>query len=130
MPGTHQLHEGNNTMQQYAARRTSSEAIWSLVLGIVGTLSLGPIAGIPAIILGHIARANIRKSNGQLDGDTMAVIGLILGYISAIGAVIALMLFFMLMGLGIFAAAMAPQVPAPPPAPMPGYEMLMFLLCR
>jgi competence protein ComGC len=54
-----------------------------MVLGITSiALCLTFIAGIPAIILGHISRSKIRKSMGRLQGDGMALTGLILGYIS------------------------------------------------
>jgi hypothetical protein len=38
--------------------------------------------GIPAIILGHISRSEIRKSEGRLKGEGLALAGLIMGYIS------------------------------------------------
>ena len=54
-----------------------------MVLGIASfVLCLSFLAGIPAIILGHISRSNIKKSTGRLQGDGMALTGLILGYIS------------------------------------------------
>lgn len=40
------------------------------------------LTGIPAIILGHMSRAQIKKSMGRLKGDGMALAGLIMGYIS------------------------------------------------
>ncbi len=58
------------------------KATASMVLGILSLLCLGIFAGIPAIILGHISRSNIRKSMGRLKGDGMALAGLIMGYIS------------------------------------------------
>ena len=57
---------------------TSGKAIGSLITGIFG-LVLFPVA-IAAIILGHISRSDIRKSNGRLQGAGMALAGLILGY--------------------------------------------------
>jgi type II secretory pathway pseudopilin PulG len=54
-----------------------------MVLGIASiALCLTFIAGIPAVILGHISRSKIRKSMGRLRGDGMALTGLVLGYIS------------------------------------------------
>jgi hypothetical protein len=61
---------------------TSSKAIWSLVLGILGLTCLGCIAGVPAVICGHMALASIKKSAGLLTGDGMALAGLIMGYLS------------------------------------------------
>lgn len=57
---------------------TSGKALASMVTGIFGLL-LFPI-GIAAIILGHISRTEIRKSNGRLKGDGMATAGLVMGY--------------------------------------------------
>jgi hypothetical protein len=54
-----------------------------MVLGIASiVLCLSFLAGIPAIILGHISRSRIRKSMGRLQGEGMALTGLILGYVS------------------------------------------------
>jgi type IV pilus assembly protein PilA len=57
---------------------TSGKALASLVTGIFGLL-LFPIA-IAAIILGHMSRSEIRKSNGRLKGDGMATASLVMGY--------------------------------------------------
>lgn len=66
------------------AAKTSAQAIWSLVLGILSFLCFGFFAGIPAVICGHVARSNIRKSQGALTGGGMALAGLILGYIGIV----------------------------------------------
>ena len=58
------------------------KATASMVLGILSLLCFGVLAGIPAIILGHMSRSNIRKSMGRLQGGGMALAGLIMGYIS------------------------------------------------
>jgi len=52
-----------------------------MVLGVLSIL-LSVFAGIPAVIFGHLSRASIRRSMGQLKGDGMAMAGLITGYIS------------------------------------------------
>jgi type IV pilus assembly protein PilA len=57
---------------------TSGKAIASLVCGIVGFVFLGSIA---AVILGHMALSEIRKSAGRLGGAGIATAGLVLGYI-------------------------------------------------
>lgn len=61
---------------------TDGKATASLVLGILSMTCFGFFAGIPAVILGHISRSNIKKSMGKLKGDGMALAGLIMGYIS------------------------------------------------
>jgi len=62
--------------------RTDGKAVASLILGILSVTVLSILAGIPAIILGHMSRASIRKSMGELKGSGMALAGLITGYIS------------------------------------------------
>ncbi|HEV2176758.1 MAG TPA: DUF4190 domain-containing protein [Terriglobia bacterium] len=58
--------------------RNSGKAIASLVLGIFPVVPL--VGTILAIVFGHMARAEIRRSGGRLKGDGMALAGLILGY--------------------------------------------------
>lgn len=58
---------------------TSSLAIGSLVCGMLEFLTLG-LAGIPAVILGHMAHSDIRKTGKS--GSGMATAGLILGYLA------------------------------------------------
>jgi type IV pilus assembly protein PilA len=57
---------------------TSGKAIASLVCGL---LSFILPAAIPAVILGHISRSEIRKSGGRLTGSGMALTGLVFGYL-------------------------------------------------
>ena len=64
-----------------AQPETSGKAVASLVLGI-GIFLFSILTGIPAIIFGHLAKSDIRKSGGRLQGDGMALAGLILGYLS------------------------------------------------
>jgi hypothetical protein len=60
---------------------TDLKAVLSLVLGMLSFV-LSIFSGIPAVILGHMSRASIRKSSGRLKGEGMALGGLIMGYIS------------------------------------------------
>lgn len=62
---------------------TSGKAIASLVLGICSFL-FSILTGIPAIIFGHLAKNDIRKSGGRIQGDGAALAGLILGYFSVV----------------------------------------------
>ena len=64
----------------------SGKAIASLVSGIIGVLTLFLfIPGVLAVVLGHIARGEIRRSQGRLKGDGMALTGLIMGYVTSAG---------------------------------------------
>jgi hypothetical protein len=57
---------------------TSGLAIGALVCGIAELFTLG-LASIPAVILGHCARAHIRRTGER--GDGLAIAGLVLGYL-------------------------------------------------
>jgi hypothetical protein len=66
-------------MQPAVAQETSGLAIASLVCGILGFVTLG-LAGLPAVITGHLGLSAIKKSAGRLKGGGMAIAGLIMGY--------------------------------------------------
>jgi len=59
------------------AETTSGKAIASLVMGILVFI---PFSAVAAIILGHLAFSEIKKSAGRLKGQGLATAGLILGY--------------------------------------------------
>jgi hypothetical protein len=62
--------------------RTSTAAIISLIAGILGFVQVLPVIGpIAAIVAGHMAKSEIKKSNGMVTGNGMATTGLILGYL-------------------------------------------------
>lgn len=58
--------------------KRSGEATASLILGL---FSFIPVVGLLAVIFGHMAIASIRRSGGRLLGASMAVFGLLLGYL-------------------------------------------------
>jgi hypothetical protein len=58
--------------------RTNGLAIASMVLGIVWVYWIGSIL---AVIFGHVALSQIKKSGGALRGRGMAIAGLVLGYV-------------------------------------------------
>ncbi len=60
------------------ASETSGLAIGSLICGILFFIFPSAVA---AVIMGHISRAEIRRSGGRKTGDGMALAGLVLGYI-------------------------------------------------
>ena len=62
-------------------KKTAGLAIASLVLGILGVIGIGPLGAIPAVICGHIAKGKIKRSMGDIQGDGLALAGLILGYL-------------------------------------------------
>ncbi len=78
-------------------RPTCTAATVSLIFGILSFVLLPVLGAIVAIIAGHMARAEIRRSNGALDGESLATIGLVLGWVHLaiiVLAVLAFVLFF------------------------------------
>jgi len=61
--------------------RTNSMAVASMVCGI-GQIFFWFLAGVPAIVFGHVARRQIRESGEA--GDGMALAGLIMGYVGVL----------------------------------------------
>jgi hypothetical protein len=88
--------------------KTNSLAIVSLVTGIVGWTAMPLIASIAAIVTGHIARRQIRESHGMETGDGLALGGLVLGYLSLVGGIVALIVAVLVIvgtiGLGFLSA--------------------------
>ncbi len=59
---------------------TSTLSLTSLMMGILGWIFLPVVGGIIAVITGHLAKKEIRQSDGLLGGDGLATAGLVLGY--------------------------------------------------
>ncbi len=78
-------------------RQNSTLAIISLVAGILGWTLLPFLGSIAAIITGHMARKEIRR-DPTLDGDVMAVIGLVLGWASVILWIVGILMFVLFFG--------------------------------
>lgn len=72
---------------------TSGQAIASLVLGIGGLTFLPLVGSIIAVILGPMARSEIRRRPDQVSGDGVALVGMILGWIGIGLTVLGLLLF-------------------------------------
>lgn len=87
---------------QWQQPRNSTLAIVSLVAGIL-QLFCCCFGGLVAVICGHLARSEIRKSEGQILGDGMALAGLILGYLGLAGTAV----YFLLVFIGVALAPLA-----------------------
>lgn len=61
---------------------TSGLAIGAMICGIAEIFTFG-LAAIPAVILGHLARSQIKQTGER--GDGMALAGLVLGYLGIAG---------------------------------------------
>jgi len=81
-------------------------AVASLVLGILSVTGLSILTGIPAIITGAMGLKNpVNKG--------MSIAGIIMGAVSVLFALLAIVLFVILIALGAFAASSYDE---------PGYE--------
>ena len=92
--------------QAPATKRTSGAAIVSLVAGILTWFSVPllflviptPICAIVAIVAGHMARAEIRRAPDQVEGNGLALTGLILGWSLVAITVLVILLGILLLG--------------------------------
>ena len=78
-------------------RQSSTLALVSLIAGILGWTLAPFIGSLVAVITGHMARKEIRN-NPALDGDVMAVIGLVLGWASVILWIVGIIVFVLFFG--------------------------------
>ena len=67
--------------------RTNGLAVTSMILGLLWVCWLGSIL---AVIFGHVALSQIKKSNGTQQGKGFAVAGLVLGYLGVLTLILAL----------------------------------------
>ncbi len=67
--------------QPYYAPQTSGMAIGSLIASIMGLTLLPTIGSVIGLILGYMARNQIRDSGGTIGGDGLAKVGIILGWV-------------------------------------------------
>lgn len=81
-----------------APRTTSTLAIVSLVSGLLGWTFVPWIGSLVAVITGHMARTEIRREPDRVEGDGMAVAGLVLGYAMLVLSVIGVLLIVLFFG--------------------------------
>lgn len=70
------------TFLPVARPQTNGKAVGSALCGVLCLVSFG-LTGIPAVVLGHAARSEIRRSGEG--GDALALTGLVLGWLSTAG---------------------------------------------
>lgn len=90
--------------QPTAQRTTNTLAVLSLAFGIAGWTLLPLVGAVVAIVCGHMGRSEIRRAQpGTVDGDGLAVAGLVLGY-TQVAFAVACMVFviaFLAFGFGV-----------------------------
>ena len=76
-------HPGRTISAQVLPRsqeELSALPIWSVTLGIFALLTFG-LTAVPSIICGHLALARNRASDGGSFAKTVALAGLVIGYL-------------------------------------------------
>lgn len=88
-----------------SSRQTSTMAIISLIFGVLSWCVLPFIGAVVAIVCGHSARSEIRRAPpGSIEGDGMAVAGLILGWAHLALVILGILCLFLFFGgLAFFA---------------------------
>lgn len=79
-------------------QRTSVLAVVSLVSGVLGWTLAPWLGSIIAIITGHMARSEIKRDPRGLEGDGLAVAGLVLGWLMIGLSLLALLLIILFFG--------------------------------
>jgi hypothetical protein len=82
----------------------SGLSVASLVCGILSLTLCAVIAGIPAVICGHMALGQIKRAPALFGGRGLAIAGLVTGYVSIALGVIYLVFAVLFLGIG-FATA-------------------------
>jgi len=80
---------GDMPMVPTAPAQTSGKAIASLICGL---LFFVPLAFVAAVIFGHLGLSEIKRSAGRLKGESLAIAGLVLGYLWVVSIPIVLII--------------------------------------
>jgi hypothetical protein len=83
------------------AAKTNGLAIASLACGL-GQFMFGPLATIPAIVFGHMARGQIKRTGEQ--GAGLALAGLMLGWATVILGMVLILVVGLAMSVGMHGA--------------------------
>ena len=78
------------------AQPSNNLAVWSLVTGILSLVLCGAIAGVVAVITGHMALNQAKALPPQISRRGMAMAGLIMGYISIALTVLAIIFYIVI----------------------------------
>jgi hypothetical protein len=89
---------------------TSSLSLTSVIMGVVGWTLLPIVGAIIAVITGHMAKKEIRESDGLLEGDGLATAGLVLGYSNLVLGLCVCLVLVLFPALLVGLAASAEQI--------------------
>ncbi len=66
----------------------NKKALWAMIVGILSVTCCCFLLGVPAIVLGVLARQEIAASGGRQDGGGMALAGIVLGAVGLAGTLV------------------------------------------
>jgi uncharacterized protein DUF4190 len=69
-------------MHSSSEEELSALPIWAFTLGVFALLTFG-LTAVPSIICGHVALARERASRRRSFGKSVALVGLVIGYVGA-----------------------------------------------
>jgi hypothetical protein len=92
----------NAPMSAAGAGQNKTLAIVSLVLGILSIPCCGVLTGVPAVIVGFIAKSKINSNPSEYGGAGLALGGIITGVLGTIIGIILLIVQIFLGGLNAF----------------------------
>lgn len=79
----------------------SGRAIAALIMGIASLVCCGFLVGIPAIIIGKMEMNAIKEGKANKEGNTMALVGFILGIAGTVISCLMLIGYIVIIALGI-----------------------------
>jgi uncharacterized Tic20 family protein len=82
-------------------QQNNTMAIISLIASILGLTFIPTIGSIVGLILGYMARRQIRESGGAMGGEGMAKAGIIIGWIGVGLAVLGICIVIAVVALGL-----------------------------
>lgn len=91
-----QGHHPYQPPQPPPTNRTNQMAIASVIAGALGWVGVPIAASLIAIVCGHMARQQIRKTGEE--GDGLAILGLVLGYTHMVAACVVVAVVFAVYG--------------------------------
>jgi hypothetical protein len=103
--------------QQMVQPATNPIAVTALACGIGEFFTMG-LTAIPAIVLGHMARRQVRQTGQR--GDGMALAGLTLGWIGLIAAIVAVLIVATSVSGHSIHSVVSHPVPGAPGGPLQG----------
>ena len=74
--------DAGTTVAASAEEELSALPIWTFTLGVFALLTFG-LTAVPSIICGHLALARERSGQRRSFAKSVAVVGLVIGYIGA-----------------------------------------------